>query len=250
MDKIKSAFSGKKANIGYIVGGYPSLEITRNLLLNLDKTKLDLLEIGIPYSDPLADGKFIADASFKTVLNGISTSTIFELLQNIKGSINKPIVFLVYFNLIFSYGLENFVKKCKEVGISGIIVPDLPFEECEELVKICAKYNIAFVPLISVTSDENRIKKLISIGSGFIYALGAIGVSGSKSVSVDRIKSLVNTAKNFSHLPVAVGFGVRNKSDSDTMKEFADGAIIGTQIVKLSGEYKNEDLIEQINKLF
>lgn len=249
MAKISKAFDGKKANIGYIVAGYPSIEHTKEFLLNLQDSSLDLLELGIPYSDPLADGKLIAEASFEAVTKGVNTDTIFDMLNECKDKINKPIVFLVYFNLIFSYGVENFIARSKEVGISGFIIPDLPYEECEEISALCDKFGLDLVPLISVTS-AHRIDKILSIGRGFIYALGAIGVSGSERASIDRLKNLVSSLKQKSDLPVAVGFGVKNSRDVSEVKSFADAAIIGTEIVKLTAKFSGKELIEQINKLF
>ncbi|QKG28602.1 tryptophan synthase subunit alpha [Campylobacter sp. RM16187] len=249
MAKISKAFEGKKANIGYIVAGYPSIEHTKEFLLNLDESALDLVELGVPYSDPLADGKLIAEASFDAVTKGINTDTVFNLLEECKGRINKPLVFLVYYNLVFSYGVEKFIARSSEVGISGFIIPDLPYEECEEVSALCDKFGLDLVPLISVTS-AHRTDKILNIGRGFIYALGAIGVSGSERASIDRLKNLVSNLKQKSDLPVAVGFGVKNSSDVSEVKSFADGAIIGTEIVKLTAKFSGKKLIEEINKLF
>ena len=249
MAKVKDAFAGKKANIGYVVAGYPSAKATKEFLLNLDGSCLDLLELGIPYSDPLADGKFIAQASFETAAKGVNAGTVFTMLDECKGKINKPVVFLVYFNIVFAYGVERFIARSKEVGIAGFIIPDLPFEESEEVAALCAKFGLDLIPLISVTS-QNRADKILKFGSGFIYALGAIGVSGSQRASEERLKALVEGLKKRSDLPVAVGFGVKNKNDADEVKTYADGAIIGTEIVKLTAKFEGEELIKQINKLF
>ena len=249
MAKVKDAFVGKKANIGYVVAGYPSAKATKEFLLNLDGSRLDLLELGIPYSDPLADGKLIAQASFETAAKGVNTDAIFAMLEECKGKINKPVVFLVYFNIVFAYGVERFIARSKEVGIAGFIIPDLPFEESEEVARLCAKFDLDLIPLISVTS-QNRADKILKFGSGFVYALGAIGVSGSQRASEERLKALVEGLKKRSDLPVAVGFGVKNKNDADEVKTYADGAIIGTEIVKLTAKFEGEELIKQINKLF
>lgn len=249
MVKIKEAFNAKKANIGYIVAGYPSVERTTEFLLNLDESCIDLLELGVPYSDPLADGKLIAEASFQTAAKGVNTDTIFEMLESCKGKINKPIVFLVYFNLVFAYGVEKFIKRSAEVGISGFIIPDLPYEECDEVAQLCAKFGLDLVPLISVTS-AHRTDKILNVGSGFIYALGAIGVSGSQRASNERLKELVLSLKQKSNLPVAVGFGVKNKDDANEVKVYSDGAIIGTEIVKLTAKFSGKELVAKINELF
>jgi len=249
MDKIARAFNGKKANIGYIVAGYPSAEHTKEFLANFDASCLDLLEIGIPYSDPLADGKLIGQASFETAAKGVNTDGVFEILRECEGKFSKPVVFLVYFNLIFAYGVEKFVKTSKERGVSGLIIPDLPVEESDEIAKICAEAGVCLIPLISVTSAY-RADKILKSGSGFIYAIGAIGVSGSKRASKERLEALVRELKSKSDLPVAVGFGVKNREDADEVKGYADGAIIGTEIVRLTAEFRGEELNSKIAALF
>ncbi|QKF65273.1 tryptophan synthase subunit alpha [Campylobacter corcagiensis] len=252
MDKIKKAFdeklkNGKKANIGYIVGGYPDLNYTKELINNLDKCSLDILEIGIPYTDPLADGKVIFDASFKACQNGVTTDDVFKMLKECKT--NKCLVFLVYYNLVFSYGLESFVKKAKEVGISGLIVPDLPCEESDKLFEICKNHGLSLIPLISVTS-EYRLPKLLEKSSGFIYAVGSIGVTGGKQTPINRLKHMVGDIKNATNLPVAVGFGIRTNDDVKLTKSYADGAIVGTSIVKLCGNLSVGELLKEIDEIF
>lgn len=249
MDKISNAFKGKKANIGYIVAGYPSVEHTKEFLQNLDESCIDLLELGVPYSDPLADGKVIAEVSFNAVQNGINTDSVFELLRDSKGKFSKPIVFLVYFNIIFAYGIEKFVKTSLECGVSGFIVPDLPFEESDELYRLCSQNGLSLIPLISVTSAY-RIDKILTMGSGFVYAIGAIGVSGSKRAQKERLISLVDSIRSKVNLPVAVGFGIKSPDDVREIKTYADGAIIGTDIVKLTIKFNGKELIREIDKLF
>ena len=164
---IATVFSEKeKVNIGYIVAGYPSVDFTKSFLSNLDRTAIDILEIGIPYSDPLADGKLISQASFAASQAGVTTDTVFDMLASVKGKVHKPLVFLVYYNLVFAYGVDAFLQKCVEVGISGLIIPDLPYEEAQELVEKLRARHIAFIPLVSVTSDK-RIAPIASLGDGF-----------------------------------------------------------------------------------
>ncbi|MBR8463564.1 tryptophan synthase subunit alpha [Campylobacter sp. faydin G-24] len=249
MDKIATAFKGKKANIGYIVAAHPSVEHTKEFLLNLDKSCIDLLELGLPYSDPLADGKLIAEASFNAVKNGVNTDTIFDMLSEVQGKFSKPIVFLVYFNLIFAYGIQKFIKRSAELDVSGFIIPDLPCEESDEIADLCSRYSIALVPLISVTSAY-RSDKILKMGSGFIYAIGAIGVSGSKRADDERLKRLVSELKQKSDLPIAVGFGIKNTDDVKKVKSYADGAIIGTEIVRLTSNFSGSELMGEIEHLF
>lgn len=247
MDKIKSAFEGKKVNIGYIVAGYPSVEHTREFLSNLDDSVIDILELGIPYSDPLADGKVIFDASFKAVQDGVNTDTIFEILSTIKTK--KALVFLVYYNLIFAYGIDKFLQKSKECGISGFVIPDLPFEENEEIFNKANALEMALIPLISVTS-AHRTQMVLTRSSGFIYAIGSIGVTGSKQTPLNRLKDMVKEIKSKTNMPVAVGFGIRTKEDVIMTKEYADGAIMGTSIVNLSAKFSGAEFLDEIKKLF
>ncbi|NLK66875.1 MAG: tryptophan synthase subunit alpha [Campylobacteraceae bacterium] len=247
MDKIAKAFENKKANIGYIVAGYPSLDYTKEFINSLDESALDILELGIPYSDPLADGMVIFNASFETVKKGVDTDKVFDMLKECKT--NKCLCFLVYYNLIFAYGLENFVKKAKECGISGLVVPDLPYEENEELFNLCEKYSLSLIPLISVTS-EHRLSKLLERSSGFIYAVGAIGVTGGKQTPIERLQHMVRDIKASTDLPVAVGFGIRTNEDVKLTKSYADGAIMGTSIVEKASKANVGELLAYIEELY
>ena len=171
------------------------------------------------------------------------------MLEGCKAKVTKPLVFLVYYNIIFAYGVDKFLKRSREAGVSGFIVPDLPCEECEEFALKCKELNLCLVPLISVTSG-GRADEILKFGSGFIYVLGAIGVSGSKRADEDRIKNLVLELKQKSDLPVAVGFGIKNKDDVSEVKKYADAAIIGTQIVKLCAKFSAKELVKEVDKLF
>lgn len=246
---IKNNLENKKTNIGYIVAGYPNISFTKEFLLKLNETTIDILEIGIPYSDPLADGKLISDASFTASQNGITTDTVFDLLLEIKNNITKPLVFLVYYNLIFSYGIDNFINQCVNSNIKGLIIPDLPFEECGELYEKLEKNNISLIPLVSVTS-ENRIEKIVSKGSGFIYAIGSLGVTGSKQVDLKRLETFIKNIRSKSNLPVSLGFGIRNNEDVKTMRKYVDGTIIGTSIVSLTSSNDIQYTIDKINEFF
>lgn len=251
MDKLKKAFKGKKANIGYIVAGYPSMKYTKDFLELLDESALDVLEIGVPYQDPLADGSVIAKASFSAAKDGINLDDIFKLLNSVgaKDRIKTPLVFLIYFNSILAYGTESFMHKCKQAGISALIVPDLPFEESSELEGLCQQAGIALIMLLSVTSKE-RLKHAAKARAGFVYLVGAIGVSGSKKASKARLSQCAKEIKKYTKLPVAVGFGVKNAKDVKAVQQYADAAIIGTQIVKASAELSPKMLVNFIKELF
>ena len=248
--KIIDIFREKeKVNIGYIVAGYPNVDFTKRFLQNLNNTALDILEIGIPYSDPLADGKLISHASFLASEAGVTTDTVFDLLIEIKNDISKPLIFLVYYNLVFAYGIDEFIKKCRKANIKGLIIPDLPYEEAFEMSKKLRENNIALIPLVSVTSG-NRIKKIVSQGDGFIYAIGSFGVTGSKQVDLSRLETFINEIHKVSDLPISLGFGIKNNDNVNTMRKYADGVIIKTSIVEFTQKNDINYTIQKINELF
>ncbi len=248
--KIIDIFREKeKVNIGYIVAGYPNVDFTKRFLQNLNNTALDILEIGIPYSDPLADGKLISHASFLASEAGVTTDTVFDLLIEIKNDISKPLIFLVYYNLVFAYGIDEFIKKCRKANIKGLIIPDLPYEEAFEMSEKLRENNIAFIPLVSVTSG-NRIKKIVSQGDGFIYAIGSFGVTGSKQVDLSRLETFINEIHKVSDLPISLGFGIKNNDNVNTMRKYADGVIIKTSIVEFTQKNDINYTIQKINELF
>ena len=254
MNSIKNVFdkkkqNGEKTNIGYVVAGYPNLEFTKNFLENLDKTSIDILEVGVPYSDPLADGKLISEASFAASEAGVTTDTVFDLINEVKEKVTKPLVFLIYYNLIFSYGIDKFIKKCVECGIKGLLVPDLPYEEAKELFEKAKENNIDFIPFVSVTSQD-RIEKVASRGSGFVYAIGSLGVTGSKQVDLPRLEKFIENIRTKTDLPVSLGFGIKNNDNVNTMRKFADGVIVGTSIVEITKSDNVSFTIEKINELF
>ena len=254
MNSIKNVFekkrqNGEKTNIGYVVAGYPNLEFTKNFLENLDKTSIDILEVGVPYSDPLADGKLISEASFAASEAGVTTDTVFDLINEVKEKVTKPLVFLIYYNLIFSYGIDKFIKKCVECGIKGLLVPDLPYEEAKELFEKAKENNIDFIPFVSVTSQD-RIEKVASRGSGFVYAIGSLGVTGSKQVDLPRLEKFIENIRTKTDLPVSLGFGIKNNDNVNTMRKFADGVVVGTSIVEITKSNDVNSTIQKINELF
>lgn len=249
MDKLADKFKNHKANIGYVVAGYPSLDYTKELLQMLDKSCLDVLELGLPYSDPLADGKVIAKASFSASRAGITASDVFSMLDSLSAKPKAALVFLVYYNIIYAYGVDKFIASCVNSGISGIIVPDLPFEEAGELKEACEVAGLALVPLVSVTS-LGREELVAPYTKGFIYLVGAIGVSGSARASKERLEDMRKRLAKISDLPVAVGFGVKDAAAVSEVHSYADGAIIGTAIVEGSSSHDPAQLIAYINELF
>lgn len=234
-------------NIGFIVAGYPNLEHSKEVINRLDESVLDALEVGIPYSDPIADGKSIFKASFEALNSGVNVNSVFEILQNRKST--KPIILLVYYNIIFAYGELNFIKKCKELDIKGLIVPDLPFEENLKLFEICQSEGICLIPLVSLTSKD-RLDEILTRASGFVYVVGVIGITGSKQASDERIKELVELVRKRTNLPVAVGFGIRENGDVIRVLKYADAAIIGTKIVELCKDLSPSKLMVELENLY
>lgn len=245
MKKLENAFKNN-ANIGYIVAGYPSLEHTKQLLKEFDKSKLDILEIGIAYSDPIADGKVIQNAGFEALRNGINTDDVFALLQSVE--VKKPLVFLVYYNLILAYGVKKFIKEAKKAKISGFIVPDLPYEENESLFNELKKEGIALIALIS-PSSFTRIEKITKRASGFIYCVAVVGITGGKKVAFSDLEKIIKKVKLHTNLPIAIGFGIKTKEDIKSLRSLADGVIVGTKIVEFCKEFP-EDTMSKINELF
>lgn len=237
-----------KANVAYIVAGYPNLDRSREFLARLDESKIDILEIGIPYSDPIADGEVIFGAVSQALNAGVTVHKVFDLLENVKTQ--KTLVFLVYYNLIFSYGLKKFVANAKKVGIKGLIVPELPFEENEELYEECCKANIALIPLVSVTTSKKRLKQILSRASGFVYALASVGITGGHHMQRKRLENLVKTIKKYTNLPVFVGFGIKDKQDVQECKKIADGVIVGTAVVQTFDSKSLDETMKKLDAIF
>lgn len=243
-----TSFYDDKANVAYMVLGYPNLKITEEFLRHLDESSIDVLELGIPYSDPIADGEVIANAAKIALDKGINIHKIFELLAKVKTK--KALVFMVYYNLIFSYGLENFVKKSKALGISALIVPELSYEESKTLYKECQKYDIALITLVSITTPKERVKELVKNAKGFIYLLASVGITGGQRVGNELLQEKIQEIQSFTKLPIYVGFGVKNNADVKSIRKIADGVIVGTNIVKLFASNDIKQILKGVEEIF
>ncbi|EAI7265768.1 tryptophan synthase subunit alpha [Campylobacter coli] len=243
-----TSFYEDKANVAYMVLGYPNLKITEEFLRHLDESSIDVLELGIPYSDPIADGEVIANAAKIALDQGINIHKIFELLAKVKTK--KALVFMVYYNLIFSYGLENFVKKSKALGISALIVPELSYEESKALYKECQKYDIALITLVSITTPKERVKELVKNAKGFIYLLASVGITGGQRVGNEILQEKIQEIQSFTKLPIYVGFGVKNNADVKSIRKIADGVIVGTNIVKLFASNDIKQILKGVEEIF
>lgn len=236
MSKIQKAFEGKKAFIPFITCGDPDLETTEQLVYAMEKAGAALIELGIPFSDPTAEGPVIQDANIRALSGGVTTDKIFDMVEKIRKNTQIPLVFMTYANVVFSYGAERFIKKAAEIGMDGLILPDVPYEEKEEFDGTCKQYGLDLVSLIAPTSHD-RIKMIAKDASGFIYCVSSLGVTGTRSVITTDIGAMVNLVKEVTDLPCAVGFGISTPEQAAKMCESADGAIVGSAIVKICAKY-------------
>lgn len=236
MNKLQQVFAGSKAFIPFITAGDPALEITEQLVPQMAKAGADLIELGIPFSDPIAEGQVIQDADQRALAGGTTTDKIFDMVRRIRKSCQVPLAFMTYVNPIFSYGTARFMKNCQEVGINALIVPDLPYEEKGELMPFCAKYNVTLISMIAPTSNQ-RIRMIASEAQGFIYCVSSLGVTGMRQKIGRDAKEMIKVVKEVKNIPCAIGFGISTPEQAVKMIEFADGVIVGSAIVKLVEEH-------------
>lgn len=236
MSKIYQAFENKKAFIPFITGGDPSLDVTKELIIAMEKAGADLIEIGIPFSDPIAEGVVIQEADERSLAAGTTTDKIFDMVKEVRETVKIPMVFMTYVNPIFTYGKEKFMKRCVECEMDGIIVPDVPFEERMELLPICEEYGIDLISMIAPTSDE-RIHAIAKEAKGFLYCVSSLGVTGVRSEIKTDIGAMVSMVKEVTDIPVAVGFGISTPEQAKKMAGLSDGAIVGSAIVKIVAQY-------------
>lgn len=229
---IASAFDHGKAFLAFITCGDPDLETTANLICEMEKGGVDLIELGIPFSDPTAEGPVIQGANMRALANGTTTDKIFNMVRQVRKTVKIPLVFMTYANVVFSYGTDRFLKTAAEIGMDGIILPDIPFEEKEEFSSVCRKYGLDFVSLIAPTSKD-RISMIAKEAEGFIYCVSSLGVTGMRSEITSDIDGMVSTVKSVTDVPVAVGFGISTPEQAALMASKSDGIIIGSAIVKL-----------------
>lgn len=236
MTKISDAFKNGKAFIGFITGGDPDIETTEKLLYTMSESGADLIEIGIPFSDPIAEGPVIQEASERALAAGCTTDKLFDLVAKVSPNLDTPIVFMTYINPIYTYGKEKFMSKCKECGIQGIIVPDLPYEEKDELTPECNKYGIDLISLIAPTSHE-RITMIAKEAKGFVYCVSSLGVTGVRSEITTDISAMTDLVRKATDIPCAIGFGISTPEQAKKMSVDADGVIVGSAIVKIVAQY-------------
>ena len=236
MNKIRQAFENGKAFIPFITCGDPDVETTMACVREMVKSGADLIELGIPFSDPTAEGPVIQGANLRALTGGVTTDRIFEMVRELRGDVAVPMVFMTYANVVFSYGAERFISTCAGIGIDGLILPDLPFEEKEEFLAVCRAHGVALISLIAPTS-ANRVAMITKEAEGFIYLVSSLGVTGVRSSITTDLGPIIRTIRENTDVPCAVGFGISNPEQAKTMAKEADGVIVGSAIVKLIAQY-------------
>ncbi|WP_394914790.1 tryptophan synthase subunit alpha [uncultured Robinsoniella sp.] len=236
MSKIRKAFENGKVFIPFVTGGDPTLDVTEQLLYAMQDAGADLIEIGIPFSDPVAEGIVIQEANERALGAGCTTDKLFDMILRARQRVTVPMVFLTYVNPIYTYGKERFMKRCVECGMDGIIVPDLPYEEKEELSGVCEQYDVDLISLIAPTSHE-RIRMIAKEAKGFVYCVSSLGVTGVRSEIKTNIAEMTKMVKEETDVPCAVGFGISTPEQAAAMARVSDGAIVGSAIVKLVAKH-------------
>ena len=239
MSNIKKAFENGKAFIAFITCGDPDLETTADVVRAAAENGADLIELGIPFSDPTAEGPVIQGANLRALNGGVTTDKIFAFVKELRRDVKVPMVFMTYANVVFSYGAEKFISTCKEIEIDGLILPDLPFEEKEEFQPLCKKYGVDLISLIAPTS-ENRIAMIAKEAEGFIYIMSSLGVTGTRSEIRTDLASIVELVRENTDIPCAIGFGISTTEQARRMAETSDGVIVGSAIIKLLAKYGKE----------
>lgn len=246
MSKIANAFKDDTAFIGFLTAGDPTIDKTVEFILAMEEAGCDLIEIGIPFSDPMAEGVVIQDANVRALKHNTTTDDVFDIVRRVREKTDVPLVFLTYINPVFFYGYEEFFKKCSDLGVDGIISPDLPYEEKGEIADIAQKYDVDVISLIAPTSKQ-RIQMIANDASGFIYVVSSLGVTGMRSEIKTDLNAILEDIREVTDLPLAVGFGINTPEQASEIGKIADGVIVGSAIVKIIEEY-GEDAADHIRE--
>ncbi len=236
MSKIENAFKNGKAFIGFLTAGDPSLDKTQEFILAMADAGADLVEIGIPFSDPIAEGDVIQRANIRALSVGTTIEKIFKTVRSVRKKTQVPLVFLTYLNPVFTYGYDHFFRECNEAGIDGVIIPDIPFEEKGELLPFSEKYGVDIISLIAPTS-EARIAEIASCAKGFVYCVSSMGVTGVRNEIKTDLSSILSAVRSATKVPAAVGFGISTPQQAAEISKYADGIIVGSAIVKIIEEH-------------
>ena len=239
MSKTKQAFASGKAFIPFLTAGDPDLETTEQLILTMAESGADLIEIGIPFSDPVAEGPVIQEADIRALASGTTTDKIFDMVRRVRESSQVPLAFMTYMNPVYTYGVERFMARCQAVGIDALIVPDVPYEEKAELADACWAYDVDLISMVAPTSQE-RVKTIAAEAEGFLYCVSSLGVTGVRSELGTTIGGLIDQVKQVKDIPCAIGFGISTPEQAKEMAAISDGAIVGSAVVRLIAEHGRE----------
>ena len=236
MSRIRDAFQNGKAFIPFITCGDPDLDTTGAAVRAAVENGADLIELGIPFSDPTAEGPVIQGANLRALTGGVRTEQIFSFVRELRKDLQVPMVFMTYANVVFSYGADRFISGCRDVGIDGLILPDLPFEEKEEFLPLCHRYGVDLISLIAPTSMD-RISMIAREAEGFLYIVSSLGVTGTRSEITTDLASVIKAVRENTDVPCAIGFGISTPAQAARMAELADGVIVGSAIIKILEQY-------------
>lgn len=247
-NKLSKVFDtpNKKAFIAFLTAGDPNADCTVEYILEMERAGADLIEIGIPFSDPTAEGVVIQDANIRSLKNGMTTDGAFEIVRRVREKSQIPLAFMTYANPVFHYGYDRFFDKCKELGVDAIIIPDLPFEEKLEMEEPANARDVALISMIAPTS-ESRIQEIASEAKGFIYVVSSMGVTGVRSEIKTDLSAIVESIRKVTDVPCAIGFGISTPEQAKSMAAVSDGAIVGSAIVKIIAKYGDQAAPELYN---
>lgn len=241
MNKITGAFRHGKAFIPFLTGGDPDIEITEKLVRAMAGAGADLIEIGVPFSDPIAEGPVIQEASQRALDGGCTVDQLFDMVKRLRTDVTIPLIFMGYGNSVFGYGAERFMARCRESGVDGVILPDVPFEEREEFRAVLTKYGITQVSMVAPTS-QNRARAIAREAEGFLYCVSSLGVTGVRSQLSSDIGQIIALARQETDTPCAIGFGISTPEQARSMAKLADGVIVGSAIVKLIAQHGRDSV--------
>ena len=241
----------EKALITYVCAGDPDLTVTEQLILQMADSGADVIELGVPYSDPIADGPVIQAAGQRALQNGVKTENIFLMVQQVRAKTQVPLILMIYYNCILQYGVERFSRRCAEAGVDGVIVPDLPLEESEEMHQAAEVYDVALVMLVAPTTPAERIRRIAQFTSGFLYCVSVTGVTGTRKMIDTNLRDFLQLVRKEAgeKTPLAVGFGVSDPGQAAEMSAMADGVIVGSAVIKVIEKYHDKtDMVEQVGR--
>lgn len=241
MNKITAAFQNGKAFIPFLTGGDPDIETTEKLIRAMAEAGADLIEIGVPFSDPIAEGTVIQEASQRALQGGVTVDQLFDLVIRLRKDIQIPFLFMGYANSVYGYGAEKYMARCREAGVDGVILPDVPFEEHQEFQNVLEQYGVTQISMVAPTSQD-RAKAIAEKAQGFLYCVSSLGVTGVRSSFSSNISEIIALAKSAGDVPCAIGFGISTPEQAKEMAKLADGVIVGSAIVKLIAQYGRDSV--------